>query len=754
MNNILFFFMGSFLRFFENDSIRKITAALDTALNGRSLDVDTEVLSLTTGPEESNFWSSDPFPFFTRDYKRFVTPRDTELGNWNRFDPVYLHRGESGFDITRFLAMYPDAVTRVGKTDYDVSCTSSLGKLTQFGHKGGIYDSTTQTTAGNLLREIAGYVNGYPGSVAVRVAPEFEDIILYGWLPYLSPTGENGAAIGSARDNFLQVIFAINACLRDDPDGVLRVENLPLEAAADITESRIYRAGARVIDEQPITSVTVLEHAYVVGSDTQTLFEGNASAGQTIVFNRPMANLTATGFSITEQGANYAVLSSGSGTLTGTPYLDTTREIVRNVSSALVQNTERIEKATLVSLTNSADVADRLADYYACRKWIECDAVIQWEKPGNVINIWDPYDEVMRSACIEKISPLVVSGTMKGHISALVGFKPWQTTTFNDVVEVLKSNTTWRAADHPGVKYLTVYIISGAQGGSRGGDGQPAPQPTIQTSSFTAEDNTTNQKGINFDQAHSPAGAGGAAGRPGSGGRINRIELSLAGNETFAVTIGTGGAGATAPNVEGAYGTDSTFGSYSSAGGSSSDYGVTDPKTGITYGLPGAAGTKGNDGSSFDNTPAPIGGNANGSKGSKWSETYFDDAPCNYLAIGWGTYGGGAAVGHAGGDGNSGISVGSVSRSSIAASLTAPGKGADASPPAKATNAQGGTGGNGGGGNGAYVTAGVVCSFNNKTSSAGSLNLSFDNQSAAGAGSRGGNGGNGVVILIYREPVT
>ena len=756
MKNFVFFTMGSFVRFFKSDSIRKITAALDTALNGRSLDVDTAVVGLTTGPEYFNFWSSDPYPFFTRDFKRFVTPGETELGDWNRNDPLYLDRAE-GYNITHSLALYPSFVTRVGKLDYDVSCTSALGKLTQFGHKGGIYDASTQTTAGNLLREIAGYVNGYNGSVTLYIAPEFENIILYGWLPYLSPTGENGAATGSARDNFLQVLFAINACVREDDHGVLRIENLPVEPhTQSIIEDRIYRNNARVVTEQPVTSVTLLEHKFVIGSGTDTLFEGTATAGQTIVFQKPMANLSATGFSITEQGANYAVLSAGTGTLTGTSYLDTTREIIRTVSEALVNNTEHISEATLISVTNSADVADRLAAYYACRQWIECDAQVEWEKPGDVINIWDPFDEVIRSACIEKISPLSVSKVMRGRVSALVGFTPWQTVIFDDVVEVIKSNTTWRATDHPGVNRLTVYVVSGAQGGARGEDGQPATQPTIQTGSHTAGNNTTNEKGINFDQAHSAAGKGGLAGKPGNGGRVNRFEISLSGNETFAVTIGSGGAGATAANVEGADGEDSFFGNYSSAGGSFSDYGITDPKTGITYGLPGAAGTNGNDGSSADNTPAPISGKTNGNQGAKWSHTYFDEdyEPRKYTAIGWGTYGGGAAVGHNGGDGNSGISVSSVSRSAITASLTSPGKGANASAPAKAVNAQGGTGGNGGGGNGAYVTAGVTCSYNNKTSSAGDLNLSFANQSAAGAGSRGGDGGNGIVMLIYREPRT
>lgn len=743
-------------RTYPNDKLRGVTLALDTALNGRSLDVDTAEVELTTGPAHLGFWTHEPLPFFTRDRKRFLTSEQTALGAWSRSDALTMRRGGSQYAI-----MLPSEVTRVGKRNYTVSCTSALGRLVQLPHRGGIYTGSSggnPMTAGPLIREICGYVNGSPAAgVTVYVAPEFESIAIYGWLPYLSPTGENGAETGSARDNLLQVLFAINACLRDDATGTLRVENLSTEPASTITADRVYREGAQVVEEQPVTAVTVLEHQYIPGADTEVLYEGTTVAGQVVVFSGPMSGLVADGFTITESGANYAVLSAGTGTLTGTPYLDNTIEVTRAVTAGAEPNTERVEQATLVSLTNSGDVADRLAAYYAHRKWIECDAQIEFEDPGDVVSIWDPFDEVQRSACIESISPLVISGVMRGRVSALIGYTPWQTVPFEDRTELITNNTTWRASDHPGVTMLTAYLIGGAQGGSRGEDGQTAPQPSITQVSSTASENTTVTKLIN-NNTSSAAGAGGNPGEPGQGGNILRVDIPLQGNEVFSVVIGKGGAGATQKGSAGALGTATTFGQYSSAQGSPSEYGFTDPTSGTVYALQGLPGTRGNDGSSKNATPDPIGLYANGAKGDFWSQEYYDGMPREFYAEGQGHYGGGAAAGASGGnatggESGSGITVTSISQSRISALIEPPGRGANAAAPAKAALGRGGTGGNGGGGNGAYGVVGIICSYNNQTSSVGTLDLAYAVQSSAGNGSQGGDGGDGLVILYYRVPV-
>lgn len=717
------------------DKIRGVTAALDTSLNGRSLDVDTAVVRLTTGPETYMFWSHDPFPFMTRDLKRFATPGNTAFGAWDRSDVVSLEHGEEWL----VFVWSPESVTRVGKLDYDVSCTSMLGKLTQIGHKGGIYDSTTQTTAGDLLREICGYVDGHSTIPDLRIfiSPEFEDIVLYGWLPYLSPTGENGAETGSARDNLLQVLFAINGYLRDGPLGTLVVENLRTRPVSILDADLVYREGARVIEEQPVTSVTLLEHNYIIGTETETLFEGTAIAGQVIVFREPMANLSATGFAITESGANYAVLSAGTGVMTGTPYVDTTREITRAVSNSGTPNTERIEGATLISLTNSGSVADKLADYYAHRTWIECDAQLDLADSGDVISIYDPFDGVQREACIERISPLEVSGVIKGRISALVGYTPWQTVPFDDVRELLTNSGTWTVPD--GVTRLTAVLIGGGSGGKKGENGK---QGTVGTGSSSSG-------GASYSAGK--GGEGGAGGAGGAPGRVLRLDLPVVAGQTFSFVCGARGTGGASPTS----GTETTFGDYSSINGVLSESGYHDPVTGKRYaiagknGLPGGKGGNGGSASSSGYNAGDSGGNVNdyhgGSGGNGSMEDQHDWQPPGQHVESYGGAGGGGASADANG-GNATNATHSESYRGDGAGYA--GDGADSvtqswSGTDYGCGGNGGNGGGGGGGAGGYYwnsySTPVTASF---TAHPG----------AGGAGGAGANGVKGCVILYYRVP--
>ena len=80
---------------YGNNRLKGITAAIDTALNGRSLDVDTMDVELTTGPANLRYWTADPLPKFTREGLRYMTGEDTALGAWNRDEALVLARGGS-----------------------------------------------------------------------------------------------------------------------------------------------------------------------------------------------------------------------------------------------------------------------------------------------------------------------------------------------------------------------------------------------------------------------------------------------------------------------------------------------------------------------------------------------------------------------------------------------------------------------------------------------------------------------------------
>lgn len=664
---------------YENTNIKSAQMAVDTSLNERVLDVDT--MNATVESE-------------------------TALVPFQQNTPVRFLRGGS-----QYALWYLAQITRVAPKLWALSMTSSLGRLTQMPHKGGIYNGVA---ASAIIDDICGVVPHFVGAA-------FQNVLLYGWLPYVAPSGENGAQTGSAKDNLLKVLFALNATVRDDADGTLRIENLSTAVSGQLDADRIYRDNASVVTEPTVTAVTVLEHQYITGSETTTLFEGTTVDGQVIVFREPMSNLTATGFTVTESNANYAVVSAGSGTLTGTPYIHTTREITKPVTAAAIPNAVRIEDATLVGVTNSSDVVNRLVDYYSHRTYINVDATIDFEDAGDVVEIYDPFDKVLRQACIEKISPLVVSQTMKGRVSALVGFTPWQVVPFEDVRELLTGSGTWppAGANIPDGTDVAAVLIGHGKLGSAGADGEDG----ITHSHINATG--TNDS---FSLSAKDGGAGGAGGDGGAGGEIYRVMFTFRTGDSFPYSISD---------------PDTTFGTWSSSSGAASNTGYTDPTTGDVYaergdsGIDGGDGGRGTDmyaaGTRGEDVETWVGG-WGGTGGRTWSGSWGEGGAGN-------GGGGGAAYGSNGGDAPN-VSEGGTG----SVNDNHGGTGANATAPAAETSiGKGGRGGNGGGGGG-----GTGCRFNESTRTSGV----WYTPSAApgGAGSAGGAGAPGCIILYYRVP--
>lgn len=667
------------------------------SLNMAELPIDTA--EITVRPKlHLDFFTHEPYPMFTRDKLRFKTSEANPFAEqFEQNTPLVQYK-----DNSQTAIWYLQSIDRLGTGIYQLNGISSLGRLTQRTHYGGLYSGVQAQT---ILADIIGDIPYYVDNV-------FKTVRVYGWLP-----------IATARDNLQQLLFALNANLRTDATGTLRIENLSTATKAYIGEEDIFQSGANVKYNTPVTKVVVLEHQYVAGMETRQLFDGTITGTQTITFDEPMSNLSAAGLTIVSSGANYAVVT-GTGTLTGTPYIHMTREITRDVTNANIENVIRVENATLVGITNSNSVADRLTEYYAYRNVINVAVAQAFLNVGDVANVFDPYDEEMRSAVIETCK-VKLSATTKSSISALVGFVPWQEIPFEDVRIVVTSNETVTIPEN--ASGITVVIIGGGNGGYSGGNGHPGDNSSGDRQGYTLGN----------------GGAGGIAGNGGTGGKILRSELIPG---AYAVTIGTGGAGGTPSGYSsnaGASGSATIISgngvSLSSESGESLPNGYTDPITGDTFaqtGTSGVAGVGGGKRSSLNGYASN--GEALTVSGTTWRGGYgggVQERYNDYQQVWWIDYhggGGGAAFGNRGGDAPTSIENNNG------------GAGANASiPPLNTGIGNGGNGGNGGGGGGG---AGVSWWFNGPRYGSAS-------GGAGGSGSQGGTGSSGGAIFYYRVPV-
>lgn len=604
-------------------------------------------------------------------------------------------------------------ISRIGPNTYSLTGQSPMGALSKMPHPGSIY---TGQTVEEVAKEIC-------GSIPILVKTVYAGTKLYGWLPYANGKDR------SARDNLVQVLFAIGAYLRTDLNGVLRIEPLWDGAASTISVDRSY-SGGTVKYDSPISAVTVTEHQYIAGTDEKELFSGTSQQGDIITFSEPMNSLTATGFTILESGANYAKISSGSGSLKGKTYIHNTRLVTQTVTENAAENVKSVTDATLVSLVNSSAVAKRLADYYKCRETITNGIVSGQEKPGHVVSVYHPYDKKMVSACIVSLDT-TMSGTLKSEMAALVGFLPPQpeTTEYYDERVLLTGSGEWESVIDGEIR---VVVIGGGETGASGSAGS------------SAGISSQSKSGSSGSYSGSSAGQGGEGGEGGFGGKILIASLNVITGQKFQYA-----AAQPAGN--------STFGELSSASGETSVDGYYDLVTQTFFGRKGANGIKGGNGGSPGNNGQAVGDylGGYGINSKTVSQTKYGTSG-TVTANGWG--GGGAAQGA-----NGATSAGEVyinlygefdsndpsqSVVTLSGNCSGGGKGANGANGNDGENyGDGGGGGHGGGGAGAVGTLSMSFSpsgKNPKTETGGAW-------ATGGSAGAGGAGKPGCIIIYYRK---
>lgn len=673
------------------------------------------------------------------------------LTNFSRNAPITVFNGERQLGI-----FYVQDVKRTAADLYKVSATSAVGILSDGNHYGGIY---TGQTAESIIGSIC-------GSVKYDIQNKLRPIKLYGWLPIATP-----------RDNLAQVLFAMGATLRTDLNGVLRIEELWDGLSGDIGTDRMYQ-GASVEYASKVTQVSLTEHQYVASGDLDELFSGTTQSGDIITFDEPVYGLTASGFTIQSQGANFAKLSAGNGTLKGRKYKHNTREIIKTVSSASEPNIKAVKDATLVSLVNSQAVSNNLVNYLKWNRTIKTSVVYQGEIPGDLISTWDPFDKTSVDVCIQE-ADIILSNTIKANEKMLVGFTPirQEGSESYEYHVVLTGSGTFTFPEGT-TSARAVLIGAGGAGfdGSPGGDSTETWEgDELKTTriNLTAPTTSASDSSNVSNRGAGTPGNGGAGGAAGTPGKVYEVTFSPSSGSRISYACGVKG------TSNGALGGATTFGSYSSNSGSTSSAGYTDIISGITYaksGDSGADGGKGGSGADGESVGGVSGGKQEPSGSATRSDSdtqrasssnmYMDiDATANFSL---GAAGGGGAGGNSGS--NSGTPGGDAEVGSVRLSITTgyinafvyPNKGGTGGDGADGADASvygcSGSGAGGGGGAGGDSSASSNVSaqyyvYNITTQTRTDFSINNNAGGAAvrkgGAGGRGGAGADGCIILYY-----
>lgn len=672
------------------------------------------------------------------------------LTNFSRNAPITVFNGERQLGI-----FYVRDVKRTAADLHKVSATSAVGILSDGNHYGGIY---TGQTAESIIGSIC-------GSVKYDIQNKLRPIKLYGWLPIATP-----------RDNLAQVLFAMGATLRTDLNGVLRIEELWDGLSGDIGTDRMYQ-GASVEYASKVTQVSLTEHQYVASGDLEELFSGTTQSGDIITFDEPVYGLTASGFTIQSQGANFAKLSAGNGTLKGRKYKHNTREIIKTVSSASEPNIKAVKDATLVSLVNSQAVSNNLVNYLKWNRTIKTSVVYQGEIPGDLISTWDPFDKTSVDVCIQE-ADIILSNTIKANEKMLVGFTPirQEGSESYEYHVVLTGSGTFTFPEGT-TSARAVLIGAGGAGfdGSPGGDSTETwEDEEIKTTriNLTAPTTSASDSSNVSNRGAGTPGNGGAGGAAGTPGKVYEVTFSPSSGSRISYKCGSKGAS------NGALGGETTFGSYSSNSGSTSSAGYTDIISGITYaksGDSGADGGKGGSGADGESVGGVSGGKQEPSGSATRSDSDTQDGGGNALMdidatanFSLGAAGGGGAGGNSGS--NPGTLGSDAKSGSVRLSITsgyinafvwpniggAGGNGADGANASVYGCSGSGGGGGGGAGGDSSASSNVSAQYyvynitiEERTDFAINNNAVGAAVRKGGAGGKGGAGADGCIILYY-----
>lgn len=259
-----------------------------------------------------------------------------------------------------------------------------IGYLESSEFLGGIW--ITPISLKSLIKLIAD-----SAGVTIYIDPEIENIELSGWLP-----------ISNCREALQQVVFAAGAyALSSRLPGYIKIgkigsasnivnrgprcgmftcgqsyirQEFMRYATWDLSRSTIEITRTQILSSfsieqrKYVSGVNITSHNYSAGTDSVNLFDGVLSVGEHVIkFNAPAHTLTATGATIINSGANYAVLdvtADGAVTLSGKSYIDSLKpySIIDSTDNVL-----SVSNATLISMTNAQEITQKVYTYYQSR---------------------------------------------------------------------------------------------------------------------------------------------------------------------------------------------------------------------------------------------------------------------------------------------------------------------------------------------------------------------------------------------------
>lgn len=588
---------------------------------------------------------------------------------------------------------------------------------------------------------------------SIVYSPEAKNYRVYGWIP-----------ICTKREAIHQILMPSGLSLKKDDEGNWMFGETPDGVISEINTEHIFDGGS-IEYSGDVNEIILKEHYFedTSNSTIEEIFSVKDESEEPFVaeFSKQPAKITYFAYWPEEgwifDGANFlyawcenaALIPGNLLKIEGYPYKHQEKVYTKRTESG-TGSTVSVEDVTTVTPENSKMTFQRLENYYLKSHTCRFDIVKDQEKCGLKYSFQNPFyeaDSGFMVSCGEDLSSF-----SRAQCEFLCGFDPIPIETGYSNYVILTGAGTWTVPDivfelkEPKIR---VVLIGGGQGGESGCAGEDG----VSTA---------------YNVFPTPRNKGGAAGNPGSGGKILDIVIENP-SASYTYSSGIGGAGAETTTSTGVHNTGANGGESVFTDGVerfSSDDGESDPAghvnflTGERYAsvfkLPGWKEPRD---STYNYGDGGLSGHCTGTTLSNvaeaWAQdTYLHARSSEQLDVNWwrGGFWGtpypdsftthsdftkGCGCGGGAGLGEWGTSGGNASSSKAGNG----GNGGNATwIPPKATDYNSkyyGYGGHGGGGGGAGGSSGYLKSGTRGTGGKG------------GYGGCGGDGGDGCILIYY-----
>lgn len=269
--------------------------------------------------------------------------------------------------------------------------------------------------AGDILKDIFATAN----ITKYTIDTDVYNTELTGWL-----------GVQSCRDALKMVCFACGAIADDSRSDTIKVVLVSKSVTSSVPIDRKFTGKTSIKLDTYVSGVNIECTKYSLESTTSEIYNDNLASGlNRITFTEPYlkSSISVTGGSVYEVDTNYVVVNSSGGNvkITGQKYANTSfsYELNKTVDANEAENVVKLGKCTLVNTTLLPTIAKKILDYYALRKVVKMNYILETEHSGNWINILDANlnqsTTLVESQNIDLAGGFISTATCRGYSTVI-----------------------------------------------------------------------------------------------------------------------------------------------------------------------------------------------------------------------------------------------------------------------------------------------------------------------------------------------